>query len=99
MNYRQLGNSGLKVSEICLGAWINFGGKMEDTATFAVLDAAIEEGIDFFDTADVYAGGKAEEVMGPLDAGQRPADDHHRYQSARPDVARRQRRGDFPENT
>ncbi|MEI6432094.1 MAG: aldo/keto reductase [bacterium] len=64
MNYRTLGNSGLRVSEICLGAWINFGGRIEDDATFAVLDAAIEEGIDFFDTADVYAGGKAEEVMG-----------------------------------
>ncbi len=64
MNYRRLGRSGLKVSEICLGAWINFGGKIEDTDTFAVLDAALEEGIDFFDTADVYAGGKAEEVMG-----------------------------------
>jgi len=64
MNYRRLGRSGLKVSEICLGAWINFGGRIEDADTFAVLDAAIEEGIDFFDTADVYAGGKAEEVMG-----------------------------------
>jgi aryl-alcohol dehydrogenase-like predicted oxidoreductase len=64
MNYRYLGRSGLKVSEICLGAWINFGGRIEDARTFAVLDAAVDEGIDFFDTADVYAGGKAEEVMG-----------------------------------
>jgi aryl-alcohol dehydrogenase-like predicted oxidoreductase len=64
MNYRRLGNSGLKVSEICLGAWINFGERMEDAETFRVLDAAIDEGIDFFDTADVYSGGKAEEVMG-----------------------------------
>ncbi len=64
MNYRRLGHSGLKVSEICLGAWINFGGRIEDEATFAVLDAARDEGIDFFDTADVYASGKAEEVMG-----------------------------------
>jgi aryl-alcohol dehydrogenase-like predicted oxidoreductase len=64
MKYRRLGHSGLKVSEICLGAWINFGERIEDAQTFAVLDAAIEEGIDFFDTADVYAGGKAEEVMG-----------------------------------
>ena len=64
MNYRRLGRSGLKVSEICLGAWVNFGARIGDEDTFAVLDAAIEEGIDFFDTADVYAGGKAEEVMG-----------------------------------
>lgn len=64
MNYRRLGRSGLKVSEICLGAWINFGERIDDESTFAVLDAAVEQGIDFFDTADVYAGGKAEEVMG-----------------------------------
>jgi aryl-alcohol dehydrogenase-like predicted oxidoreductase len=64
MNYRRLGRSGLKVSELCLGAWINFGGRIEDEETFAILDTAVEEGIDFFDTADVYAGGKAEEVMG-----------------------------------
>lgn len=64
MNYRRLGRSGLNVSELCLGAWINFGGKIEDEATFAVLNAAMEEGIDFIDTADVYAGGKAEEVIG-----------------------------------
>lgn len=64
MKYRQLGVSGLKVSELCLGAWINFGGRIDDDRTFAVLDAALEAGIDFFDTADVYAGGKAEEVMG-----------------------------------
>jgi len=64
MNYRTLGRSGLKVSEICLGAWINFGGHLSDEETFAILDAAHESGITFFDTADVYAGGKAEEVMG-----------------------------------
>ncbi len=64
MNYRRLGRSGLQVSEICLGAWINFGGRIGDDDTFAVLNAAVEEGIDFFDTANVYAGGKAEEVMG-----------------------------------
>ncbi|RYX82008.1 aldo/keto reductase [bacterium] len=64
MNYRKLGRSGLKVSEICLGAWMNFGERIDDEKTFAVLEAALDEGIDFFDTADVYAGGKAEEVMG-----------------------------------
>ncbi len=64
MNYRRLGRSGLKVSEICLGAWINFGERLADDVTFSVLNAAVEEGINFFDTADIYAGGKAEEVMG-----------------------------------
>jgi NDP-hexose 2,3-enoyl reductase len=47
MNYRRLGRSGLKVSELCLGAWINFGGRIEDEETFAILDTAVEEGIDF----------------------------------------------------
>ncbi len=64
MNYRTLGRSGLKVSEICLGAWINFGGHLQDDTTFSILDAAVEEGITFFDTADIYEAGKAEEVMG-----------------------------------
>jgi aryl-alcohol dehydrogenase-like predicted oxidoreductase len=64
MNHRTLGRSGLKVSELCLGAWINFGGQLSDEETFAILDAAFESGINFFDTADVYAAGKAEEVMG-----------------------------------
>ena len=64
MNYRRVGKSGLKVSEICLGAWINFGDRIAEEETFAVLDAAIEAGINFLDTADVYAGGRAEEVMG-----------------------------------
>jgi aryl-alcohol dehydrogenase-like predicted oxidoreductase len=64
VKYRRLGRTGLKVSEISLGAWINFGDRIEDAAAFAVLDAAIDQGINLFDTADVYAGGKAEEVMG-----------------------------------
>jgi aryl-alcohol dehydrogenase-like predicted oxidoreductase len=64
MNYRRLGRSGLRVSEICLGAWINFGDRIANEATYRVLDTAVEEGINFFDTADVYAGGKAEELMG-----------------------------------
>ncbi|HLK59096.1 MAG TPA: aldo/keto reductase [Chthonomonadaceae bacterium] len=64
MNYRKLGRSGLRVSEICLGSWINFGKRIEEEQAFAVLDTALEVGIDFFDTANVYSGGKAEEVIG-----------------------------------
>jgi aryl-alcohol dehydrogenase-like predicted oxidoreductase len=64
MNYRRLGRTGLKVSDISLGAWINFGGRIDDETAFAVLDAAVDAGINLYDTADVYAGGKAEEVMG-----------------------------------
>jgi aryl-alcohol dehydrogenase-like predicted oxidoreductase len=64
MKYRRLGRTGMKVSEISLGSWINFGGKIDDSDAFAVLDAAVEAGINLYDTADVYAGGKAEEVIG-----------------------------------
>ena len=64
MNYRTVGRSGLKVSEICLGAWINFGGRIADEETFAVLDAAVEEGINFLDTADVYSRGVSETIVG-----------------------------------
>jgi aryl-alcohol dehydrogenase-like predicted oxidoreductase len=64
MNYRRMGATGLKVSDISLGTWINFGGKIDEDAAFAVLDAALESGMNLFDTADVYEAGRAEEVMG-----------------------------------
>lgn len=70
MNYRRLGRSGLKVSELCLGSWVNFGDRIEEEQSFAVLNEALEQGIDFFDTADCYAGGKAEEVIGRWMKGQ-----------------------------
>ena len=64
MEYRRLGRAGTKVSSIALGAWLTYGGHVEDDAAAACLHAAIEEGINFIDVADVYAGGEAEEVVG-----------------------------------
>jgi aryl-alcohol dehydrogenase-like predicted oxidoreductase len=64
LNYRKLGRSGLSVSELCLGAWMNFGDRIDDEQTAKILDTAVEEGINFFDTANIYGKGKAEEVMG-----------------------------------
>ena len=64
MNYRRLGRAGMKVSDISLGTWINFGGRIDDEAAFAVLDAGLDAGINLFDTADVYEAGKAEAVLG-----------------------------------
>jgi aryl-alcohol dehydrogenase-like predicted oxidoreductase len=64
MNYRRLGTSGLKVSEVCLGSWLTFGNATAEEATFSCVDAAFEAGINFFDTANVYATGKSEEVLG-----------------------------------
>ena len=64
MNLRQLGDSDLQVSEICLGTWTTFGGSLSDDDAFAVIDAAFEHGINFFDTANVYSAGRSEEVLG-----------------------------------
>jgi aryl-alcohol dehydrogenase-like predicted oxidoreductase len=64
MEYRHLGASGLKVSEIAYGNWITHGSQIEEEAAQACVRAALEEGISTFDTADVYAGGRAEEVLG-----------------------------------
>jgi aryl-alcohol dehydrogenase-like predicted oxidoreductase len=65
MEYRHLGNSGLQVSVVGLGC-NNFGGRLDGQQTAAVINACIEQGITFFDTADVYGGrGKSEEYMGP----------------------------------
>ena len=64
MHYRRLGNSGLKVSEVCLGSWLTYGNATEDQTAEACIDRAYELGINFFDTANVYARGKSEEVVG-----------------------------------
>jgi aryl-alcohol dehydrogenase-like predicted oxidoreductase len=64
MDYRHLGQSGLKISEIAYGNWITHGSQVEEEAAAACVRAALDEGITTFDTADVYAGGRAEEVLG-----------------------------------
>jgi len=64
MHYRRLGASGLKVSEVCLGSWLTFGGATENEVAEKCIDRAYELGINFFDTANVYARGKSEEVVG-----------------------------------
>ena len=63
MDYRRLGDSGLKVSQVGLGC-NNFGMRIEQEATTAVVDAAIEAGINFFDTADIYGGTRSEVMLG-----------------------------------
>lgn len=64
MHYRRLGRSGLKVSEISLGAWITFGNQVEEKTSEDLIHAAYDQGINFFDNADIYANGQAETVMG-----------------------------------
>jgi aryl-alcohol dehydrogenase-like predicted oxidoreductase len=64
MEYRHLGRSGLKISEIAYGNWITHGSQVEEDAARACVSTALGEGITTFDTADVYAGTRAEEVLG-----------------------------------
>ncbi len=64
MNHRRLGQSGLKVSELSLGSWTTYGGSVDRTDAVPIIRRAFELGVNLFDTADVYSGGKAEEVLG-----------------------------------
>jgi len=64
MHYRRLGRSGLKVSEISLGAWVTFGSQIEEKIAKDLILKAFDQGVNFFDNADIYARGKAETVMG-----------------------------------
>jgi len=64
MEFRHLGRSGLKVSEISYGNWLTHGSQVEEDAAQQCVRAALDEGITTFDTADVYAATKAEEVLG-----------------------------------
>lgn len=64
MQYRRLGKTGLKVSEISLGSWLTYGGYVEEQNATASIDKAYDLGINFFDTANVYMRGEAEIVVG-----------------------------------
>ena len=70
MQYRILGNTGVKVSVIGLGA-NNFGGRNDEPSSFRVLDQALDLGVNFIDTADVYNLGKSEQVIGNWIKGRR----------------------------
>ena len=64
MKYRNVGRTGLKVSEIALGGWLTYGGPVEQERTDTIISAAIDAGINYIDIADIYATGKAEEMIG-----------------------------------
>jgi aryl-alcohol dehydrogenase-like predicted oxidoreductase len=64
VEYRRLGNSGVKVSEISLGSWLTYGGSVAEEQARSCIDRAYEIGINFFDTANVYMRGVAEEIVG-----------------------------------
>jgi voltage-dependent potassium channel beta subunit len=64
MHYRRLGRSGLKVSEISLGTWITLGSQIDPVASRELIHAAYDQGVNFFDCADMYSEGEAEAVLG-----------------------------------
>ena len=77
MKYRRVGNSGLKVSEISLGAWTTYGGSVQDRKLItSIVEAALAGGINFIDNADIYASGNAETVMGDIFQAIKP-ERHH----------------------
>ena len=63
MDYRQLGRTGLKVSPLCLGT-MNFGPRTPQDEAFAIMDKALEQEINFYDTANGYGGGETEQIIG-----------------------------------
>ena len=71
MDYRYLGNSGLKISEITYGNWLTHGSQVENDIATQCVRAALDAGISTFDTADVYANTKAETVLGEALKGER----------------------------
>lgn len=64
MNYRQLGSSGLQVSELSFGSWVTFGTQIGEDIAFACMEAAWNAGVNFFDNAEGYAEGASEVMMG-----------------------------------
>lgn len=64
MEYRHLGRTGLKVSALSYGAWVSFGNQLDVKDAAGILSRCREAGVNFFDNAEVYADGKAEEIMG-----------------------------------
>lgn len=70
MNYKLLGRTGVKVSELCFGT-MSFGDTADESMSAAMYKACRDVGINFFDCANVYAGGRSEEILGKLMAGER----------------------------
>ena len=66
MEYTNLGKSGLQISRLSLGSWLTFGKQIGDDIAERLMDIAYENGINFFDNAEIYARGKSEEVMGSI---------------------------------
>ena len=66
MNYRRLGKTGLKISEFSYGSWVTFSNQLKLDEATEIMKLAYESGVNFFDNAEVYAGGKSELIMGDV---------------------------------
>ncbi len=66
MNYRRLGRSGLKVSELSFGSWVTYGNQVDTRAARELMAAAFDAGVNFFDNAEIYAKGDSEVIMGKV---------------------------------
>jgi voltage-dependent potassium channel beta subunit len=66
MNYRRLGSSGLKVSELSFGSWVTYGNQMGNDQARECMAAAYDAGVNFFDNAEIYAKGQSETIMGEV---------------------------------
>jgi voltage-dependent potassium channel beta subunit len=64
LNYRRLGSAGVKLSELSIGSWVTYGGQVGEDVAQKCISAAIEAGVNFIDTAEAYANGKAESILG-----------------------------------
>ena len=64
MEYRRLGRAGLKVSALSFGSWVTYGNQLDESAALNLMAAARDQGVNFFDNAEVYANGKSELLMG-----------------------------------
>ena len=64
MQYRRLGRSGLRVSALSLGSWVTYHNQVDSGSAVELMAAAFDAGVNFFDNAEVYAGGRSEELMG-----------------------------------
>jgi aryl-alcohol dehydrogenase-like predicted oxidoreductase len=74
MKYRRLGNCGAKVSVIGVGSWLTLGGTVDEKTGRKVIKLALDSGVNFFDTADIYALGKAEQFFGTVLSGEKRQD-------------------------
>lgn len=74
MNYRRVGKTGLKISEVSLGAWLTYGGATESARSERIIKSAIDKGVNFIDISDIYAKGEAERVVGTAIKGMTRSD-------------------------